>query len=70
MVNLNALPVGKSSHANSDPLQDTITFELMHDQWWLYLSWLLVGVRHKTTDKVRVTIVEGLHELTKRDKVN
>jgi len=42
----------------------------VHDEWGLNLSGLLVGVGHKATDKVRVAIVEGGHELSQRDKVD
>merc|ERR1711963_714473 len=62
--------VGETSHTDSDTLQHTITGELVHYKWRLNLSGLLVSVRHKATDKVRLTRVEGGHELTKRDKAD
>ena len=36
----------------------------------LNLSWLLVSVGHKATDKVRLARVKGGHQLSKRDKVD
>merc|ERR1719443_268373 len=63
-------PVWESTHTNSDSLQHTITGELVHDQWRLNISWLLVSVGHKTTDKVRSTIVEGGHQLSQGDKID
>merc|ERR1719282_32764 len=36
----------------------------------LNLSWLLVSVGHKATDKVRLARVEGGHQLSKRDQVD
>merc|ERR1719367_845938 len=63
-------PVWESTHTNSDSFQHTITGELVHDQWRLNISWLLVSVGHKTTDKVRSTIVEGGQQLSQGDKVD
>merc|ERR1719277_695359 len=63
-------PIWESTHTDSDSLQHTITGELVHDKWRFNISWLLVSVGHKATDKVRSTIVEGGHQLTKRDKVD
>merc|ERR1719394_1286866 len=62
--------VGETSHTDSDSLQHTITGELVHDKMRLNLSWLLVSVGHKATDKVRLARVEGGHELSKRDQVD
>merc|ERR1711963_765474 len=62
--------VGETSHTDSDSLQHTITGELVHDKMRLNLSWLLVSVGHKTTDKVRLARVKGGHQLSKRDKVD
>merc|ERR1719367_493768 len=63
-------PIWESTHTDPDSLQHTITGELVHDQWRLNISWLLVSVGHKATDKVRSTIVEGGHQLSQRDKVD
>merc|ERR1711963_258227 len=62
--------VGETSHTDSDSLQHTITGELVHDKMRLNLSWLLVSVGHKTTDKVRLARVKGGHQLSKRDQVD
>merc|ERR1711963_522390 len=62
--------VGETSHTDSDSLQHTITGELVHDKMRLNLSWLLVSVGHKTTDKVRLARVKGGHQLSKRDKID
>merc|ERR1712012_542739 len=62
--------VGETSHTDSDSLQHTVTSQLVHDQWRLNLSRLLVSVGHKTTHKVRLARVKSGHELTKRDKVD
>merc|ERR1719232_1397206 len=62
--------VGESSHTDSDSLQHTITSELVHNQWRFNISWLLVRVGHKATDKVRLTRVKSLHELAQRDQVD
>merc|ERR1719445_473996 len=62
--------VGETSHTDSDSLQHTITSELVHDKMRLNLSWLLVSVGHKTTDKVRLARVKGGHQLSKRDQVD
>merc|ERR1719515_589903 len=63
-------PVGESSHADPDTLEHTITGQLVHNERRLNLSGLLVGVGHKATDKVRSTIVEGGHQLSKRHEVD
>merc|ERR1712012_1100676 len=62
--------VRETSHTDSDTLQHTITSQLVHDQWRLNLSRLLVSVGHKATDEVRSTIVQGGHQLIERDKVD
>merc|ERR1711963_704348 len=46
--------VGETSHTDSYTLQHTITGELVHDKMRLNLSWLLVSIGHKATDKVRL----------------
>ena len=33
----------------------------------MYLARLLVGVRHKATDKVRLAVVQGAHQLGEGD---
>merc|ERR1719239_84676 len=63
-------PVRESSHANPDTFKHTITSQLVHDKRRLYISRLLVGVGHKATHKVRLTRVQGGHELSKRHQVN
>merc|ERR1711963_455123 len=62
--------VGETSHTDSDSLQHTITSELVHDKMRLNLSWLLVSVGHKTTDKVRLARVKGGHQLSQRNQVD
>merc|ERR1711963_1172197 len=62
--------VRETSHTDSDSLQHTITSELVHDKMRLNLSWLLVSVGHKTTDKVRLARVKGGHQLSQRDQVD
>merc|ERR1711971_1160309 len=63
-------PIRESTHADPDTLEHTITGQLVHDKRRLNLSRLFVGVGHKATDKVRSTIVEGGHQLSKRHKVD
>ena len=62
--------VWKTAHANPDTFQYTIASQLVHDKWGLNLSWLLVSVWYKATDKVGFAIIESSHELTKRDKID
>merc|ERR1719370_641718 len=59
--------VWKAAHADPDSFQHTIAGKLVHDERGLNVSWLLVIVWYKTTDKVGFTAVESGHELTKRD---
>ena len=63
-------PVGKSTHTDPDAFKHSVASELMHDQWRLHISRLLMGVRHKATDKVRLAGVECGHQLDKRNKVD
>merc|ERR1719500_341877 len=63
-------PIRESTHADPDTLEHTITGQLVHDKRRLNLSGLLVGVGHKATDKVRSTVVQGGHQLSKRDEVD
>merc|ERR1719428_2452764 len=63
-------PVWESTHADPDTLQHTVTGQLVHDQWGLNLSGLLVSVGHKATDEVRLAVVEGGHQLSQRDQVD
>merc|ERR1719233_1777531 len=62
--------IREAPHADPDTLQHTITSQLMHDKWGFYISRFLVGIWHKTADKVRLTTVKSSHELTKRDKID
>merc|ERR1719166_170389 len=62
--------VGESSHADPDTLKHTVTGQLVHDQWGLNLSGLLVSVGHKATDEVRLASVESGHQLSQRDQVD
>merc|ERR1719166_897383 len=62
--------VGESSHADPDTLQHTVTGQLVHDQWRLNLSGLLVSVGHKATDEVGLASVESGHQLSQRDQVD
>merc|ERR1719347_1978108 len=63
-------PVGESTHADPDSLEHTVASQLVHDEWGLHLSRLLVGVGHKATHKVRLAVVEGGHQLTQGDQVD
>merc|ERR1719204_1816642 len=63
-------PVWESMHTDPDTLQHTVTGQLVHDQWRLNLSGLLVSVGHKATDEVRLAVVEGGHQLSQRDQVD
>ena len=63
-------PVWESSHCNSDSFEDSVAGELVHDQWSLHLSGLLVGVRHQAAHKVWLASVEGGHKLGERHKVD
>ena len=53
------LPVGESAHADPDSLEHTVASQLVHNEWGLDLSGLLVGVRHKATHKVGLAVVQG-----------
>ena len=57
--------VRETSHTDSDAFQDTITGKLVHNQWGLNITGLLVVVWYKATDKVRLTTVKCGHELSK-----
>ena len=50
-------PVGESTHADPDSLEHTVASQLVHDQRGLDLAGLLVGVGHKATHKVGLTVV-------------
>merc|ERR1719195_2183612 len=63
-------PIRESAHADPDTLQHTITGQLVHDQWGLHISGLLVGVGHQATDEVGLARVEGDHQLVERDEVD
>merc|ERR1719195_1671081 len=63
-------PIRESAHADPDTLQHTITGQLVHDQWGLHISGLLVGVGHQATDEVGLARVEGDHQLVERDQVD
>ena len=63
-------PVWKSSHTDSDALQDAVACELVHDQRRLHVPRLLVGVGHEAADKVRLTAVEGGHQLPQGHQVD
>ena len=64
LINLNVIlevgvehPVGKSSHADPNSLKHTVASQLVHDEWGLHLAGLLVGVGHKATHKVGLTVM-------------
>merc|ERR1719400_3022114 len=63
-------PIWESAHADPDTLKHTITGQLVHDQWGLNISGLLVGVGHQATDEVRLARVESDHQLIERDEVD
>ena len=63
-------PVGESAHADPDAFKHSVAGELMHDEWGLHISRLLMGVWHKATDKVRLAGVEGGHQLDKGNEVD
>merc|ERR1719400_144954 len=63
-------PIWESAHADSDTLQHTVTGQLVHDQWGLNISGLLVGVGHQATDEVGLARVEGGHQLIERHQVD
>ena len=52
--------VGEATHGNPNSLKHTIASQLVHDEWGLHISGLLVGVGHKATHKVGVAAVQGL----------
>ena len=49
--------VGEATHGNPDSLEHTVASQLVHDQWWLHVTGLLVGVGHQATHKVGLTVV-------------
>ena len=53
--------VGEATHGNPNSLEHTIASQLVHDEWGLHISGLLVGVGHKATHKVGVAAVQGLN---------
>merc|ERR1719330_292617 len=57
--------VGETSSADGNTSQHTVALILVHDQGGLHTSGLLVGVGHNTTDEVRLSLVEGGHEVIK-----
>merc|ERR1719362_2198964 len=57
--------VGETSSADGNTSQYTVALILVHDQGGLHTSGLLVGVGHNTTDEVRLSLVEGGHEVIK-----
>ena len=63
-------PVGESTHAYPDAFKHSVAGELMHDQWGLHISRLLMGVWHKAADKVGLAGVEGGHQLDKGNEVD
>merc|ERR550532_63808 len=63
-------PIWESAHADPDTLQHTVTGQLVHDQWGLNISGLLVGVGHQATDEVGLARVEGGHQLIERHQVD
>ena len=63
-------PVGEASHTDPDTLKHTIASELVHDERRFNISRLLVGVGHKTTHKVGLARVKGLHQAVEGDKVD
>merc|ERR1719249_461601 len=63
-------PVGESTHADPDSLEHTVASQLVHDEWGLNLSGLLVGVGHEATHKVRLAGVESGHQLNQGDEVD
>ena len=63
-------PVGESTHADPDAFEHTVASQLVHDEWGLHLTGLLVGVGHKATDKVGLAGVERGHQLHKGDEVD
>ena len=69
-MNIQASPVGESTHADPDSLEHTVASQLVHDEWGLHLTRLLVGVGYKATHKVGLAGVERGHQLDKRDKVD
>merc|ERR1719471_2057153 len=58
-------PVGEASHTNPDTFQYTITSKLVHNQFRLNSSRLLVGVGHNATDEVRLSAVKSSHQSSK-----
>merc|ERR1719295_823054 len=61
--------IWESSHTDSNTLKHTITSKLVHNKWGFNFSRLLVIVWYKATDKVRFTVIECCHKLTKRNKI-
>ena len=69
-MNIQASPVGESTHADPDSLEHTVASQLVHDEWGLHLAGLLVGVGHKATHKVGLAGVEGGHQFNQRNQVD
>ena len=49
--------------ADSNSSEDTVALVLVHHQAGLHASGLLVGVGHNTTDEVRLSLVQGGHQV-------
>ena len=64
------LPVGESTHADPDSLEDAVASELVHDEGRLHLPGLLVGVGDKAAHKVGLAVVQGGHQLAQGDQVD
>ena len=63
-------PIRESTHADPDSLEHTVASELVHDEWGLHLTGLLVGVGHKATHKVGLARVESGHQLNQGNQVD
>merc|ERR1719210_1913819 len=57
--------VGETSSTDGNTSQHTVALVLVHDEAGLHTSGLLVGVGHHATDEVRVSLVEGGHQVIK-----
>merc|ERR1719191_1045147 len=55
--------IWESLPADGDTGEHTVTLVLVHDQVGLHTSGLLVGVGHHTTDEVRLSLVQGGHQV-------
>merc|ERR1719330_719527 len=62
--------IWKSTHADPNSFQHTITCKLVHNEWRLNISGFLVCVWNQASDKVGFTRMKSCHQFPKRNKID